>query len=68
MFKDTSAVVGHFMSNPVEREKGIEELVEERKEMNRGEEGKLNDSADIEEILIWQLLRYSDSLGKVRCT
>ena len=36
---DTSTLVGHFVSSPREREKGIEQTVEEIKERDREEEG-----------------------------
>ena len=38
-FNDTSTLVGHFVSSPREREKEIEEIVEEMKERNREERG-----------------------------
>ena len=34
---DTSTRMGHFVSSPGEREKGIEEIVEEMKEMEMEE-------------------------------
>ena len=37
--KDTSTFVGHFVASPREREKQIEELVEEMKERDREERG-----------------------------
>ena len=36
---DTSTLVGHFVSSPREREKKIEEIVEEMKERDREERG-----------------------------
>ena len=38
-FNDTSTLVGHFVSSPREREKDIEEIVEEMKERVREERG-----------------------------
>ena len=38
-FNDTSILVGHFVLSPREREKEIEEIVEEIKERNREERG-----------------------------
>ena len=38
-FNDTSTIVGHFVSPLREREKEIEEIVEEMKEMDRQERG-----------------------------
>ena len=35
-----STLVGHFVSSPREREKGIEEIVEEMRERDREERGK----------------------------
>ena len=37
--KDTSTLEGHFVLSPREREKEIEEIVEEMKERNREERG-----------------------------
>ena len=48
-FKDTPTLVGHFVSSPNEREREIEEMVEEIKERDRGE-GRMNDSEETEEI------------------
>ena len=39
-FNDTSTLVGYFVSSPRERRREIEEIVEEIKEMDRGEGGK----------------------------
>ena len=38
-FNDTSTLEGHFVSSPREREKEIEERVEEMKERDREESG-----------------------------
>ena len=38
-FNDTSTLLGHFVSSPREREKEIEEIVEEMKETIREEIG-----------------------------
>ena len=38
-FNDTSTLEGHFVSSPREREKEIEETVEEIKERDREERG-----------------------------
>ena len=38
-FNDTSTLKGHFVSSPREREKEIEEIVEEMKERDREESG-----------------------------
>ena len=38
-FNDTSTLEGHFVSSPREREKEIEERVEEMKERDREERG-----------------------------
>ena len=39
-FKDTSTLVGHFVSLPEKGRREIEETVKEMKEMDRGERGK----------------------------
>ena len=36
-FNDTSTLVGHFVSSPKEREKEIEEILDEMKERGREE-------------------------------
>ena len=50
-------LVGHFLSSPREREREIEETVEEMKERDRGER-KLNDSEETEEIKTFPLYPY----------
>ena len=49
-FKDTSTLVGHFVSCRSEREKEIEEIVEEMKERDREEIGIMNEREETEEI------------------
>ena len=53
-FKDTSTLVGHFVSSPREREKRDKEIVEEMKERDREE----NESEETEEITTFPLYPY----------
>ena len=48
-FNDTSTLVGHFVSSPRERDKRIEEIVEEMKE-RQGRKTKWSESEETEEI------------------
>ena len=54
-FNDTSTLVGHFVSSPRKRE--IEEIAEEMKERDRGEE-EMNDSEETEEIKTFPIYPY----------
>ena len=56
-FNDTSTLVGHFVLSPREREKVIEEIVEEIKERDR-EERNRNESEETEEIKIFPIYLY----------
>ena len=38
-FKDTSTLVGHFVLSPREREKEVEKIAQEMKEMDREKRG-----------------------------
>ena len=63
-FNDTSTLVGHFVSSPREREKNIEEIVEEMKE-GQGRKRNRNESEETEEINAFPLYPWIAGLAQL---